>query len=356
MKILLLIDSLGAGGAQRQIVGLAVLLKQKGYDVTVAFYHDIPFYISILQQNKIPFTFLRQAENRFLRLWALTRYLNHVKYDVVISYIETPSICACIAKLINNSFKLIVSERNTSQCTGINEIIRFALFRVADYIVPNAYSQGDYILSHFPVLKNKIVTIPNFVDLGYFTPRTKSLRREVPEIIVVATVRASKNTLGFLDAVKKLDTNGIRFHISWYGIDASQTEYLTLCKQKISRLGLGMLIDLKEKTKEIKEKYQSADFFCLPSFYEGTPNVICEAMACGLPIACSDVCDNNRYVLPQQNGFLFDPKDSDSIFQALASLLQLNQERYDQYCIKSRVLAESLFSEDRFVESYIKLL
>ena len=38
-KILCLIDSLGAGGAQRQMVGLATFLKEKGYDVVVAIYH-----------------------------------------------------------------------------------------------------------------------------------------------------------------------------------------------------------------------------------------------------------------------------------------------------------------------------
>ena len=44
MKILLFIDSLGSGGAQRQIVGLATMLKEKGYGVKMVTYYDIPFY------------------------------------------------------------------------------------------------------------------------------------------------------------------------------------------------------------------------------------------------------------------------------------------------------------------------
>ena len=44
MKILLFTDSLGAGGAQRQLVGLAVLLKQQGYEVKVCTYFDIDFF------------------------------------------------------------------------------------------------------------------------------------------------------------------------------------------------------------------------------------------------------------------------------------------------------------------------
>ena len=43
-RILLFIDSLGAGGAQRQLVGLAVMLKRRGYAVKVVTYYDHPFY------------------------------------------------------------------------------------------------------------------------------------------------------------------------------------------------------------------------------------------------------------------------------------------------------------------------
>ena len=44
MRIILFTDCLGAGGAQRQLVGLAVMLKEKGYDVKVATYYDSDFY------------------------------------------------------------------------------------------------------------------------------------------------------------------------------------------------------------------------------------------------------------------------------------------------------------------------
>lgn len=42
----------------------------------------------------------------------------------------------------------------------------------------------------------------------------------------------------------------------------------------------------------IEVEYRKADVFCLPSLYEGYPNVVAEAMSCGLPILCSNVCEN----------------------------------------------------------------
>lgn len=355
-KILCLIDSLGPGGAQRQLVGLATFLKEKGYDVTIAVYHDIPFYENQLIKANISYAYIEKAHKSLFRIWHIARYIRNYNPNVVISYLETPSICVCIARLFNHRFKLIVSERNTTQQTGRNERIRFDLFRIADFIVPNAYSQESYIRETFPKLANKIVTIPNFVDLEYFVPPLERKRREVPEIMIAASIWPSKNTLGFIDTVSILKDRGYGFHVVWYGKSESNIDYYNICHAKIIQLGLEDCIALKEKTAKIKDSYQEADLFCLPSFYEGTPNVICEAMSCGLPIVCSDVCDNRRYVEEGVNGFLFDPHDAASMAGALERMLMMTDVDYMTFCHNSRERAEKKLSKDKFVESYIKLL
>lgn len=356
MRLLLLIDNLGAGGAQRQLVGLASFLKGRGYDVIVACYFDNQFHVDKLLSDGVPYVYLKKARKSSTRIWYIARYINRIKPDVVISYLETPSICACISKCFNHRFRLIVSERNTTQKTGINERIRFRLFRLADFIVPNAYSQENYIKKTFSWLAPKVVTIPNFVDLQYFTPPSKRSRHAIPEIMVAATIWPSKNTLGFVEAIAKLKENGRSFHISWYGKDVSHLDYFECCQERIEELGVNNYIELKDKTKAIICKYQAADYFCLPSFYEGTPNVICEAMACGLPVICSDVCDNGRYVKDEVNGYLFNPHDANSIVCAIEKMLSVSDNDYQMFCGKSHQFAEEMFSEDKFVESYIKLI
>ena len=356
-KILCFIDSLGAGGAQRQMVGLAVFLKEQGYDVSVAFYHNNCFYLDLLKDSGVPYVYLEKARKTAFRIWHVARYFRKMKPDVVIAYLETPSICACLARLFNHRFKLIVSERNTTQLTDYKERIRFNLFRTADYVVPNAYSQEEYIRQTFPFLSAKVVTIPNFVDLDYFVPPTTRRRREIPEVMVAASIWASKNTLGFIDAVAALKGKGYKFHISWYGLnDRHKDYYCGQCHERIKQLHVEDCIELKEKTHQIKACYQNADFFCLPSFYEGTPNVICEAMACGLPVVCSDVCDNSKYVIEGENGFLFNPKDKESIVASFERLLALGDEDYIKYCHNSRTLAEQKLSKEAFVNAYLILI
>lgn len=355
-RILCFIDSLGAGGAQRQMVGLATFLKDRGYDVVVAFYHQELFFANSLLAKEVPYVYLTKARRTVTRIYYIARYIRKFKPDVVISYLSTPSICASLATLTNRSFKLIVSERNTTQKTGFNEIIRFLLFQRAKYVVPNAYSQEEYIKRHFPNLKKKLITIPNFVDIDNFMPLAEKKKREVPEIMIAASIWASKNTLGFIDAVATLKDRGYKFHVSWYGLNTTWGDYINKCYHKIDSFQLSDYIELKEKTAEIQDRYQDADYFCLPSFYEGTPNVICEAMACGLPVVCSDVCDNSRYVIEAVNGFLFNPNNLQSIVDAFIHLFSLSDEEYEGFCQKSRAIALQKFSTDSFVESYINLI
>ncbi|MBP5505185.1 MAG: glycosyltransferase family 4 protein [Bacteroidales bacterium] len=355
-KVICFINSLGAGGAQRQLVGLAIFLKEKGYDVRVAVYHGDSFYVNELQKCEVPYFYWKDAANPFRRLYKIARHIRKENPDVVISYIETPNICACVAKLFNKSFRLIVSERSSTLKTGIKERIRFNLYRFADIVLPNSYSQGRYIKQTFPFLASKTVTVPNFVDLSLFTPQPGRTRRSIPEIIVVASISERKNTIGLIEAIAHLKNEGCRFHFSWYGLNSENNTYIDRCYDYIESLHIDDCIVLKEKTIHIREQYQTADFFCLPSFYEGTPNVICEAMACGLPVICSDVCDNSRYVESGKNGFLFDPNNLDTMVDAFKKLFSLDDDDYYRFSQHSRAIAEHTFSKDRFVDSYVALI
>lgn len=353
MKIILFTDCLVGGGAQRQLVGLAILLYRSGYNVKVATYYDIDFYKSYLDDAHVCNELIPGADNTKKRILAVRNYFKKEAPTHVIAYQETPSLVASAAKVLGCRFNLIVSERNTTQVIRLNERVRFFLYRWANHIVPNSFSQEKFLKEHYPWMTSKIRTITNFVDLDYFGYVDHS-KRDVPEIVVAATIRASKNTLGFIEAVRLL-ANHCKFHISWYGKEGLYIDYFNECQKKIDEYGLGSFIELKEKSKSIRAKYQEADFLCLPSFYEGTPNVICEAISVGLPVICSNICDNSIYVHNGENGFLFDPEKPSDISEKMKTILQIGTEDYIRMRHSSREFAERLLSPVVFVNSYEKL-
>ena len=353
MKILLFIDCLGSGGAQRQLVGLARFLKDKGYGGKLIYYHPLEFYKPFLDEYAIESECVKGAADKLKRFHKIYKSIKKYRPDIVISYLDSPNIIACVLKIIGMKYKLIVSERNTTQVLTIRERIKFSLMRMADVIVTNSYSQKTFIDLHYSYLSSIVQTITNFVDTDVFSPRyalTEKGKKKDYSIICVGRVKVQKNVLLFLDALYCIKEKGYSFHVEWYGY--KEEPYFSHCLSKLRTLKLSDVFTFKEPTINIAQEYQKADLFCLPSLYEGFPNVLCEAMSCGLPVICSNVCDNPMIVRDHDNGLLFEPRDIDDIVDKFIEFFNLSFDKQLLMGEKSRAYAIHDFSFHSFGEKY----
>lgn len=357
--ILLFIDSLGAGGAQRQLAGLAVMLQKRGYGVKVVTYYNHPFYLHVLQENGIAYSCLNIKSKRCLP--KLLKVIREFNADCIISYQTDPNIMACLAAAITGT-RLIVSERNTHQSVSFKDRIAFFLYRWAAFVVPNSFSEESFLRAYCSSLKSKLMTIPNFVDLDHFAVGHRQIRHIAMRLVVVASVKESKNTKNFILAFKKAVDAGLQLTAEWYGVNPKENDlaennaYTDECMQMISQLNLKGQLKLLPKIKNIAQAYREADVFCLPSHFEGTPNAICEAMAASLPVVCSRVCDNSRYVEQGVNGMLFDPDNVDEMAQVLLAVDKMSVEQLQAWGKNSRERAEKMCNKKNFTESYISLI
>ena len=353
MKIVLLIDSLTQGGAQRQIVGLAKLLKERDYSVVLLTYHDIPFYAPFLDKHGVTHQVIEGACRPLKRILRVRQALKYEKPDVIISYLDIPNMLACMAKILGVKAKLIVSERNTTQCLSKKERLKFFLYRWADCVVPNSMSQANFIATYFHGLSGKVTTISNFVDLDSFKPiERKNLNKQL-RIIGAGRIEPQKNILRFIQAVAIAKEKGCDLRVDWYG---RKSYGFTQYEQAVKGNKLEDIFFFQEPTNDIVSKYQQSDLFCLPSLYEGYPNVLCEAMACGLPVICGNICDNSYIMEDRKNGFQFNPCDVNSIADAIISFCNLSPLEKKRFGVASRKLAEEKFSEDTFVEKYLSVI
>lgn len=354
-RIVCIIESLSPGGAERQMVYMASELKKAGNDVEVWTYYPNDFYLPILRENNVLYKYIPEANNKNKRIFVLRNKLNQTNPDVVIAYLDTACIVACIIKALGGKFKLIVSERNTTQALTMRERIKFFFYRFADYIVPNSFTQGEFIKKNFIRLKDKITVITNYIDTDKFVPCNNPAQDRPLSIIVVGRIMPQKNPIMLMRAIKMLMNKGIAVNVAWYGTSYDE-QYLQSCERTARDLQIGSSFMFKSPVQNIAEEYPKYDVFCLPSIYEGFPNVLCEAMCCGLPVVCSNVCDNAIIVQAEENGYLFNPKDSTDIADKIEKMALLSSEQRKQMGTKNRKRIVDTFSKHAFVNNYVSLI
>ena len=354
-RILLITENLGSGGAERQICGLAVMLTKAGYPCRLITYVKNQFYEPYLRENKVDYELVPELSNKKYRVIRVVRYINKYNPDIVISYLPSVNITMCLAKLFIKA-KLIVSERNNNIDLTLRDRIQFNLYRLADAIVPNSNSQGHFISRNFKFLASKIFPIINFVDLKRFAPVAGLKGSDVLSFITVARYTSQKNVLTFLEVVKKVKDAKLNVRFDWYGSKVYDKSYYSLVEEKFKMLDLADYMTLHGPCHKIESLYQQSDVMCLPSLYEGYPNVVVEAMSSGLPVICSDRFENPFIVENNVNGFLFDPEDVDDIFSKIVKIANLSSNARKLMGLTNREACLVRNSEETFVQAYINLI
>ena len=74
--------------------------------------------------------------------------------------------------------------------------------------------------------------------------------------------------------------------------------------------------------RDVPELYKVSDLCCFPSVHEGLPVALMEAMACGLPVVCSDIRGNNDLITNEESGFLVKTYDIDGYVNAINRIVE----------------------------------
>lgn len=356
MRILCLIDQYGSGGAERQMSYLAAGLKAQGQDVQlVVFNPDDSFYDDWTKKQGVELEYCPAGINRWKRIWEIVKLVRTYRPDVVIVYKDSTTIAACLARMLCN-FKLIVSERNTTQALTRREKMKFWLYRWADAIVPNSNSQGEFIKKNFPELGEKAHVIRNMVDTKTFIPGEKAGESTILKVVTTARINPQKNVLNYLQAIKILKDRGCTAQFFWYGNQTASPEYFAKVKMKVEELGISDYITFYKPERNVANIYQNADIFCLPSIYEGFPNTLCEAMACGLPVVCSNVCDNPDIVNSSNCGVMVEPYSPENIANALELVTKASSDERIEMGKQARIRILRLCSPEAFIRHYRELI
>lgn len=365
LNCLFVIDSLGSGGAQRQMVTLAQVLKARGHDITIfTYYPQHQHLLADVQERGIAVVSERK-KSRYAPgvVLALRRLMHRSSYHVILSYLDTPNLYAELANLRARRSALVVSERSTFP-PGAIPLRTYALqqaHRLADAIVVNSYHQGQRMVHQFPWMKDKLRIITNGVDLQRFSPAVDkselagSDEREV-KLLAIGNVVANKNVCGLIKALAVLRrTSRVRIRVRWVGKKSSTAEgelYFASAQKLLVENGLAEHWEWLGERADIPELLRVHDALIHPSFYEGMSNAVCEALACGRPVLASDVSDHRQMIQHGVTGLLFDPASPEDIAAAIERFTYQSTHSREQAGRSARMFAEATLGQESFVNAY----
>lgn len=361
MKILCVIDHFGSGGAQRQIVALACGLKKRGHSVEMFIYFPrYDFFRSRIDECQIPVHECKKGMGfSFGVLRKLSSLMRNGKFDIVLSYLNSPNIYVELASIISRGPKIIVSER-TSHLNDKNLIgayFRRLMHIFSNHIVANSRAHANW-LKKKRLLKGKVSYIYNGLDLDTFSPGPPIFgARDGLRLLSIGRVGPQKNIIRLIASLKILqDENGHIPEISWVGKRDTSPAGQLYC-ERVDKLLEDLPVIRKHwhwlgEQSDIPKLLRHHHALIHPALYEGLPNVVCEALAVGKPVLVSAVCDNPLLVADSERGFLFDPKNPKSIASSIEKLINLNTEDLQSYSHNAREYAKNNLGLAKMVLAY----
>lgn len=321
-KILLYIDNLYLGGAQRVMSNLANYFAKEGYDVVLV--NEIKPDINkktykineeikriYLEEKSIRGFFYRQVK----RVCTLRSIIQDERPDVVLSFLGPTNVRMLVAT-IGLNVKKIVSVRNDpykEYGKGLKKIFVRELFKLADGCVFQTSDAASYFSND--VQKSSKVIYNPVNEVFYKTQRTNIKN----EIVSIGRLQDQKNPMLLIEAFGSI----AKKYPDWKLCFCGEGELKSLLENRCKELGILSQVVFEGQISDVNKKLSNAAIYVLSSDYEGMPNALMEAMAVGVPCVSTDCpCGGPRELIKDgKSGVLVPVGDVSKMADALERLI-----------------------------------
>jgi glycosyltransferase involved in cell wall biosynthesis len=356
-KVVLTIGQLGLGGAERQLVLLAIGLHRAGVEVTVISQRGGP-RTEELARAGVPFHVVSPSawSQRFPRLWILPDTLRSVylllrlRPQVVHAYLFHAYVFMAPMARLTRVPVMVAGRRSLGIFKAGSRKLLFAerfATRMTDAVVPNSEAVARDTLLREQLDPGKVRVIPNALPPDAFDS-AEPAPLDVPgtRVVCVANFHHYKGHRHLVEAAERLLAEGREVSLVLVG-DGPERAAL---EEQAARAGvptafLGRRLD-------VPAVLAAGDIFALPSLEEGMSNAVMEAMASGLPVVATDVGGNAETLAG--NGLLCPPADTDALADRLRTLLDDEALRRD-LGRRARTHAQTAFTLEALTTAHLEL-
>lgn len=319
-RVLHLIPSFGPGGAERQVGYLASGLVARGVEVHVGYIHGGP-NLARLEQSGATLHRIRASSNYDPRLLPrISKLIASIRPQVIQTWLPMMDVLGGIASRFAR-IPWIIAERNTpsSDVSDFKIRARNALVRHVDIIVSNSRSGDRYWSGRFGAEKRAF--IPNALPLDEIAACPSADRSllgapvDAPVILYVGRLEPQKNIETLLSALEIVVER-----CGAFAILCGEGSLRSLVDARVEAPPLFGRVRAAGFVGDIWSFIKSADVVVSISHFEGMPNAVMEAMACGRPVVVSDI-PQHREILPDHGALFVPVDDPESIARALIECL-----------------------------------
>ena len=370
-RILYVIDSMGKGGAETQLLktlarlpidkfeAFIVLSREPGASYEqlaelpivqeIVVLHDASRFESQPYQSRFPILSLMQKAFR------LAAIIKSVKPAIIHSWLWYSNLlCGLVRQFSLSPLRsgpycpLIVSQRGDYYARyGRTRLwlTEKLIYRHADVLLTNSDRIRDNLQHRYP--DKRILAIRNLLDLPDLAPQPPSDTPPLWHIVSVGRLTAEKGHQYLIEALYLLNTKFNRqdFTATILGDGVLGPDLAQLA----NRYSLSDRIQMPGFCDDIFSMLSTAHLFVLPSLHESSPNALIEAMGVGLPCIASSVGGVIDLIDHQENGLLIPPRASGALAEAINDLLT-NQELAVGLGRNAKQKIEEMFDNDRSIQ------
>jgi glycosyltransferase involved in cell wall biosynthesis len=292
----------------------------------------------------------------------LVRLLRRLEVDVVQGYLFDAEIASAVAGLVARTPVVVGSERNSNYEWKRRRLVAYWLTRrCVDLVIANSHAGAAFnsrALGRDPAIYR---VVHNGVDARLFAPGNglpvrQMLGLTIDEYVVgmFASFKPQKNHALAFRVLRRLLSRVPQARLLLVGDSLDTTHGETdPCKRQImalmKQLGLERRCLHLGNRGDVDQIYRACDVTLLPSFFEGTPNVLLESMASGVPVVCTAAGDAAIVVPDGQVGFVVPLGDEAALADRLGQLHD-DQSLRQRFAHEARRWIEQEFTVSRLAE------
>lgn len=359
-KLALYLPSLRGGGAERVMVTLANAMAERGYAVDLVLAEAVGAYRSEVSSSVRVIDL--KSSRVTISLPGLIRYLRRERPEAMLSAMAHANVIAVLAqKLAGVRTRVVVSERNTYSVASahahgwrayaVKKLQRMA-YLASDGIVAVSSGVADDLAAnlsipraHINVVYNPVVSDRLLTLVKETTAQPWLISESSPLILGVGRLTKQKDFITLIQSFALIRaTRPARLVI--LGEGALRTEL----ENEAEKLGVHADVILPGFVDNPFAVMRQADLFVLSSAWEGLPNVLIQAMACGTPVVSTDCPSGPSEILEDGKWGRLVPV-GDVLALAKAIIATLDEHEHPDVAARA-----ADFSVDQAVNKYLQVM